>query len=106
MTNETRPRTRISSLRPGAERSQKMQLLLPPLAPVTYALLHGAQRRSTLDGESVGRRGGAFSGCDRRFLVDQLLELFSGLEVRHLLRRHVDLVAGLGVASLPRLAFP
>src|SRR3954452_7449284 len=35
-----------SSSRPGSEMLQKMQPVLAPPEPVTYALLHGAQRRS------------------------------------------------------------
>src|SRR3954468_5507822 len=46
MTYDTRPRTSTSSSRPGSELLQKMQPLLAPPEPVTYALLHGAQRRS------------------------------------------------------------
>src|SRR3954469_25024847 len=46
MTNDTRPRTSTSSSRPGSEVLQKMQSVLAPPEPVTYALLHGAHRRS------------------------------------------------------------
>src|SRR5471030_1561179 len=48
MTNETRPRTRTRSSRPGAEVLQKIQSsFVGPLALVTYACLQGAQRCST-----------------------------------------------------------
>src|SRR5262245_56839743 len=46
MTYETRPRTRINSSRPGSSVLQKMQPSIGPLAFVTYASLHGDQRRS------------------------------------------------------------
>src|SRR5689334_11147390 len=46
MTNETRPRARIRSPRPGSVMLQKTQSGVAALALVTYASLHGAQRCS------------------------------------------------------------
>src|SRR6185436_7534963 len=98
----------MSSSRPASEVEQKMHSLDAPLEPVTYALLQGAQSRSTwLDSHRVGRhRRLPRRRRRRRLLIDQLFQLFPRLEVRHLLRRHVHLVASFRVPPLARLALP
>src|SRR5207247_1422148 len=74
MTNATRPRAMIKSPRPGSEVLQKMQSVVPALALVTYASLHGAQRRSIEQGFGIGDSGFADHTVSREKQRDSVTE--------------------------------